>query len=63
MREDELTYWKVKEVLQQNPELLIGPAPDRRDKIRNLIIGGKHAYIGVRTSSELNMDQWILFEL
>ena len=56
-REDELTYWKVREVLQQNPELLIAPTPGHRDKIRNLIVGGKHAYIGVRTFSELNTEQ------
>ena len=63
MREEELAYWKVRQVLEQNPELLIDPAPDRRDEIRNLIIHGKRAYIGVRTSSKFNMNQWILFGL
>ena len=57
MREEELAYWKVRQVLEQNPELLIDPAPDRRDEIRNLIIHGKRAYIGVRTSSKFNMNQ------
>ena len=46
-KKTEKFYWKVGEFFRKHPELIFEPTPDRRQRIKNLVIAGKHAYIAV----------------
>ena len=63
--EEEIIYRKIGERYRQHPELLMESGQDRQLKIRNLVVSGAYAYIGVRLSYEnnLNLISTVIFVL